>query len=378
MKSYQIMCFIGNGFDINVLNKYGKGITTSYESFYHFFGYKYPARKDNLLIQQMKEAKKEGKKNWSDFEALLNEILQNIVESDKLKIEQLNKDLNEIQRAFSEFLNDIIDDDVIGKISYASEILRTKDDAITKENYTIYSLSHFLSDLSDEQYNKMHFHNGIDNGDSLKYIFLNLNYTALLDNYLYLDKKIFDPEPYIYSENNFKFMSNPNLLKNHQGYPDPLLKLEPIEVLHPHGYQDIPKSLLFGIESETYNKPRDKRKVFVKSIWAQSKKRYESLFKTTSLFIIYGCSLGESDSWWWKRIFDRLIDDDPAELIIYHYGNETADVIKDRFISSCQLENVSDLMCKKGKENIYIINFGSNNLKNVVYLDLPELSSAKG
>ena len=228
MKSYQIMCFIGNGFDINVLNKYGKGITTSYESFYHFFGYKYPARKDNLLIQQMKEAKKEGKKNWSDFEALLNEILQNIVESDKLKIEQLNKDLNEIQRAFSEFLNDIIDDDVIGKISYASEILRTKDDAITKENYTIYSLSHFLSDLSDEQYNKMHFHNGIDNGDSLKYIFLNLNYTALLDNYLYLDKKIFDPEPYIYSENNFKFMSNPNLLKNHQGYSDPLLKLEPI------------------------------------------------------------------------------------------------------------------------------------------------------
>lgn len=107
-------------------------------------------------------------------------------------------------------------------------------------------------------------------------------------------------------------------------------------------------------------------------------KRYENLFKTTSLFIIYGCSLGESDSWWWKRIFDRLIDDDPAELIIYHYGNETADVIKDRFISSCQLENISDLMCKKGKENIYIINFGSNNLKNVVYLDLPELSSAKG
>lgn len=103
MKEHQIMVFIGNGFDISVLKKYGKGITTSYDSFYSFFKYKYPNNNNNILIEQMEKAKKEGKKNWSDFEAILDETLRVVSKSDKDQANKLNEDLGEIQQAFSRF-----------------------------------------------------------------------------------------------------------------------------------------------------------------------------------------------------------------------------------------------------------------------------------
>jgi hypothetical protein len=56
------MVFIGNGFDIAVLKKYGKGITTSYDSFYAFFKYKYPDNNNNLLIEQMEKPKRKTRK----------------------------------------------------------------------------------------------------------------------------------------------------------------------------------------------------------------------------------------------------------------------------------------------------------------------------
>ena len=41
MGRQQIMVLVGNGFDISVLKKYGKGVTTSYTTFYSFFKYKW-------------------------------------------------------------------------------------------------------------------------------------------------------------------------------------------------------------------------------------------------------------------------------------------------------------------------------------------------
>lgn len=103
MKKHQIMVFIGNGFDIAVLNKYGKGITTSYDSFYSFFKSEYPNSNKNLLIEQMEKAKSENKENWSDFEAILDETLYYIPNSDSEHTSKLDKDLREIQQAFSRF-----------------------------------------------------------------------------------------------------------------------------------------------------------------------------------------------------------------------------------------------------------------------------------
>lgn len=37
----------------------------------------------------------------------------------------------------------------------------------------------------------------------------------------------------------------------------------------------------------------------------------------TDLFIIFGCSLGETDRWWWRTIIDGLMGNGDADLILY-------------------------------------------------------------
>lgn len=369
MKGHQIMVFIGNGFDISVLKKYGKGITTSYDSFYSFFKYKYPNNNNNILIEQMEKAKKEGKKNWSDFEAILDETLRVVSKSDKDQANKLNEDLGEIQQAFSRFLNDIIDNDIISNISKANDITVKGKGNCARSTFK----GSFLKDLSKVEYEKMSFHNKLDNNEALKYIFINFNYTSLLDNYLYLNKDNFDPEPYSTSNNNFVLDLNPNKYQ-HRGYSDPYMQLMPIEIFHPHGIQDVPKSLLFGIENKNYCKSGDYRRVFVKSLWAQCQSKYHNKFNETELFIIYGCSIGKSDNWWWSRIYKRLISENLAELIIYNYGNENEDAIKENFIKNCCVGDSDIKKINKAKENIYIVNFGSNVEMHKEFMSLPELS----
>lgn len=369
MKKHQVMVFIGNGFDISVLKKYGKGITTSYESFYCFFKYKYPDNTNNLLIQQMLKAKSEGKNNWSDFEAILYRTLSVLPDTSKEQIVKLNADLSEIQQAFSRFLSDVIDNDIISSISKANDIVKES----CHENCAKMTLEcSYLKDLSKEQYEIMRFHNNFDNHEILKYIFINFNYTSLLDNYLYLNKEMFDPEPFYTSNNNIVLNLNPNRYK-HDGFNDPFIHLLPIDIFHPHGIQNVPKSLLFGIENKNYCKQNDYRRIFVKSFWAQCQAKYHYRFNATELFIIYGCSIGKSDSWWWNRIFDRLINENPAELIIYNFGNENEDDIKDKFIENCCLEEYCFEKVNKAKENIFIINFSNDAESCKVFMNLPEL-----
>ncbi len=370
MNTHKIMVFIGNGFDISVLKKYGKGITTSYDSFYSFFKYKYPGNNNNLLIAQMEKAKEIGKENWSDFEAILDEKLYTLPRNEKEQVNKLNEDLREIQQAFSRFLNDVIDNDIINNISEANDIIVENNENCAKRLLK----GSFLNDLSKEQYESMSFHNKFDNNENLKYIFINFNYTSLLDNYLYLKKEIFDPNPFSTSNNNIVLNLNPNKFQ-HSGFPDPYMKLMPIDIFHPHGIQDVPKSLLFGVENKGYCHIRDYRRVFVKSLWAQCSPKYHDKFAATELFIIYGSSIGESDNWWWSRIYKRLTDEVPAELIIYNYGNESEDVIKEKFIKNCCLSESDIKEANKAKKNIYIVNFGPSIGMDIEFMRLPKLNT---
>jgi hypothetical protein len=184
---------------------------------------------------------------------------------------------------------------------------------------------------------------------------------------------MFDPEPFSTSNNNIVLDLNPNKYQ-HIGFSDPYMQLKPIDIFHPHGIQDVPKSLLFGIENKDYCNQRDNRRVFVKSLWAQCQSKYNDKFNETELFIIYGCSIGESDNWWWRRIYERLISENPAELIIYNYGKDSEDVIKEKFIENCCLDCSDVEKINKAKKNIYIINFGSNIEMSKEFMSLPELS----
>lgn len=379
MGRQQIMVLVGNGFDISVLKKYGKGVTTSYTTFYSFFKYINGENSNNFFIEQMKTAQEKNEPDWCDFEAILTQNIENISSKDSEKISRLNKDLNEVQHSFSRFLNDVVDSDIINKLSKATSV-QVDDKQWGSITYPERSYTQFLGDLSNEQYKRCIFHNRIDHGEELKYIFMDFNYTSLLDNYLYLDKDIFSPKPYLTSNNNINFITNPKQYEGHctieynRSYINASCKMLPVDIYHPHGYQDIPKSLLFGTESLECNKVKDERRTFIKSYWARDEERYANKFKDTSLFIVYGCSLGVSDSWWWNKIYERLLDEDFAELFIYNYENEDRDAVIKKFINGCGKDNINTDEYAKIIKHIFVIDFGEEKRNDVVFLQLPELS----
>lgn len=379
MGRQQIMVLVGNGFDISVLKKYGKGVTTSYTTFYSFFKYINGENSNNFFIEQMKTAQEKNEPDWCDFEAILTQNIENISSKDSEKISRLNKDLNEVQHSFSRFLNDVVDSDIINKLSKATSV-QVDDKQWGSITYPERSYTQFLGDLSNEQYKRCIFHNRIDHGEELKYIFMDFNYTSLLDNYLYLDKDIFSPKPYLTSNNNINFITNPKQYEGHctieynRSYINASCKMLPVDIYHPHGYQDIPKSLLFGTESLECNKVKDERRTFIKSYWARDEERYANKFKDTSLFIVYGCSLWVSDSWWWNKIYERLLDEDFAELFIYNYENEDRDAVIKKFINGCGKDNITTDEYAKIIKHIFVIDFGEETRNDVVFLQLPELS----
>ena len=101
---------------------------------------------------------------------------------------------------------------------------------------------------------------------------------------------------------------------------------------------------------------------------------YANKFKDTSLFIVYGCSLGVSDSWWWNKIYERLLDEDFAELFIYDYENEDRDAVIKKFINGCGKDNITTDEYAKIIKHIFVIDFGEETRNDVVFLQLPELS----
>ena len=141
-KQHNIMIFIGNGFDISILQKYRKDkLVSSYSKFYDFLCYK-EFNKNNLLFKKMCEDKNNGKENWSDFEESLNELLCTSISG-----EELNYALKEIQNMFLLFLNELV----------TPEILLNLNDDVLNNQWSINALSKFLGDLDSEDFERMNF-----------------------------------------------------------------------------------------------------------------------------------------------------------------------------------------------------------------------------
>lgn len=109
------------------------------------------------------------------------------------------------------------------------------------------------------------------------------------------------------------------------------------DVVHPHGILSTPRSLLFGIDAEDdYDQTKDPYNQLKKPYWAQSNVLYRNHFAQTELFVIFGCSLGESDGWWWRNI-SKAIKYQKSELIIYRRQEPTGhtiDSVKARFLDA--------------------------------------------
>ncbi|MDK6371064.1 AbiH family protein [Aerococcus urinae] len=342
-EQHNILALVGNGFDISILKNFQSitlpGKTTSYMDFYDYITYFNLTNEENLLYRKMTENNINEKDNWSDFEKIIGEILDT---SDRHALEA---SVDEFQTLFTRFLNDLVDMDILLKLNKEVE----------KNKLSIQSLGGFLKDI-DTTNNKVKFMDSFDHYDLFNFTFINFNYTFLLDNYIYLDKAQFDPHMHKNADTNFwiKYISKTADEDECSTY---LLS----QVIHPHGIQSVPRSILFGIDLENYDRGRGSEKRFVKGYWSQYDAKYKSYLEEANLFIIYGMSLGLSDAWWFDGIYNEILNRG-VELIIYMFGNYDDATVKEMFISSCYRHRESDDQEKEiVKQYIHVVTFERNN-----------------
>lgn len=65
-------------------------------------------------------------------------------------------------------------------------------------------------------------------------------------------------------------------------------------IIHPHGIQGVPRSILYGVDIPDFNKGTSRTKRLVKSYWSRYDVNYNSYFKETKLFIMYGMSISKT------------------------------------------------------------------------------------
>ncbi|MCI5942691.1 MAG: bacteriophage abortive infection AbiH family protein [Ligilactobacillus animalis] len=389
MTKHNITCLIGNGFDMDILSsitnkKNGnnkKQYTTSYDDFYEYLKRKYENHqseilKKNILVQEMKNRLKSKKNNWSDFEEIVGEFLTDSSHC----YSDIAQALDELQIEFSHFLNSIVTPQLLEEVDNAYRGDSKENSDTPLPSLGVKSLAKFLGDLTFEQLDSNEFVTTIHHNDLLNFTFFNFNYTSLFDSYIYLDKNSFDPHEFKSSNNNFSFYLNPNFNNKKGGYPqlsvikqrgenkdDYTGKYEGKDkdtstqkycninttVIHPHGYQYIPRSMLFGTStSKNVKKSSPEEKKLIKAYWARNEENYSEIIDQSELFIIYGMSLGKSDSFWWERIAD-CIENNKAEVIIYSYNTtkkDDAQVIH-KFLKVANKDNKFDTL----KKNIFVV-----------------------
>lgn len=340
---YNVMAVIGNGFDIQALTDLSSARDTRYESFYDYLGDK-KFNASNRLFKKMGDLRRVGAANWSDVEGAIEDLLDN----DMASPTDVATDLKEIQHEFSSFLDQVATPD----------ILATLGDLSVANRWAMTSFTNFLGDIGDpEEYNKMLLPTRLDIGDLFNFQFVNFNYTTLLDDYVYLDQIQFDPHPYQQSDRNINFHPNP---RGHAGARERaafhMVSYLVADVVHPHGIQYTPRSLLFGIDSA-----KGMARKLTKPYWAQNDVKYGDLFADTNLFIIFGCSLGKTDGWWWRTIARTLIEKDDSELILYWRrapkdSGITDQDIRDRFANAADGQGNRELptaLAKKARIVLY-------------------------
>lgn len=363
-----IMALFGNGVDIQLMEYLGSPYRTSYQNFYNYLCYK-NFDKDNMIFQKITEDKKKNeeeynsKPNWSDFENCLIEIFN---ENNNICEARLINDFKKFQVEFSNFLNEIITPNMLAQLGKDS----------SERSLALSSFEKFLADLDTSNFRKLSFPSKVNHYKLFNWEILNFNYTSMLDNILVLDKEQFDPHPWTHADRQISFAVNPNNFTNeHCSWNSSTCFSSYLmtNITHPHGYQNVPKSMLFGFDNEnqiTIVDNRNKAKNFLKPYWAQNDKKYKSYFNDTDLFILYGLSLGKSDFWWWNNILNSLLETD-SELIIYNYNsnNESDSDTINRFINVATNEKLDDGKLDKLYKKIAIVQYNSETKLNAFKLD---------
>ena len=324
-RQHNVMVLVGNGFDIQVTRRYESQFSPRYLAFYYYLLSR-DFDSSNLVVQQMAAAKEGGQENWSDVEAAIGRLIT--PEGGWHQAQDVYDATLAIQAAFSEYLELVAPPGLLARVG--------KDSA--EGSLAVKSMAEFIGDIAKRSgtFDSFAFPGDTYHYDLFNYLFVNFNYTPLLDDYVFLDAQQFQPQAHKYADRNFMFWPNPT--GHTEGFGDHKTGWSSYvrsEVIHPHGQQPIPRSLLFGIDAPDDLAPgRDPYRQLMKPYWAMNRIEYGHLFSDTRLFIIFGCSLSKSDGWWWRRVYEALNRQTDggaplSELIIYWWSPVASPVTRD-------------------------------------------------
>jgi len=328
-RQHNIMVLVGNGFDIQITRRYGSRFSPRYPAFYHYLASR-DFDSSNLVVQQMAAAKENGEENWSDIEAAIGRLIQ--VEGGWHPADTVYDATLAIQEAFSEYLELVAPPDLLTQVG--------KDSA--ENSLAVKSMADFIGDVAKGSTNSgsFAFPKETAHYQLFNLLFVNFNYTPLLDDYIFRDPQQFQPQAHKWADRNFEFHPNPT--DDPDGYGNQKTGWSSYvrsEIIHPHGQQSIPRSLLFGIDAPDSLAPgTDPHRRLMKPYWAMNRIEYGHLFLDTRLFIIFGCSIGDSDGWWWRRVYEALnrpTDDGVplSELIIYWWSPVASPISREEVLA---------------------------------------------
>lgn len=355
---HNVMALVGNGFDIQVTQGHSTRFSPRYTAFYHYL-YARDFDSSNVIVRQMEMLKGEGRTDWSDLEGAIASLL---APPGSDGIEAIYEATVAIQEAFSEYLELVAPPDLLAALGKES----------SSGSLAIRSMSDFIGDVArSTSFEKFAFPARTDHYDLFNFLFVNFNYTPLLDDYLYRDPGQWQPRQFTRADRNFQFHPNPtDHPRGHGNAQTGWSSYLRTEVVHPHGQQAIPRSLLFGIDApDGFDPGTHPHRKLMKPYWAMTDVEYGHLFADTELFIVFGCSLGPTDGWWWRRILSALdgapADDRPmSELIIYWWTRveapeSPADVV-DKFLVGAGVELQGSIR-QRVQDQIHVVIYSDQN-----------------
>ncbi|WP_269303662.1 AbiH family protein [Aeromicrobium sp. HA] len=343
-RQHNILALVGNGFDIQTLADYEHPIDSRYETFYYYLQMRGFNSRNLLLMQMNYELRLHqqfgGHDSWSDIEAAVERNLKYPHAPGRIF-----DDLRAMQAEFAQFLQGVAPSTLLDQVGVDA----------AKNGLSLRSLAEFLGDVVDrDDFLTLDFPSRVSHYDLFNFQFVNFNYTTLLDNYIYLDQVQFDPLKHRTVDTNFTFRNDPRSYRKPGATPDEGYSGYVVsDVIHPHGVLSTPRSLLFGIDApdDYKQQARNDARRLEKPYWSQAHALYRNHFLQADLFVIFGCSLGQSDGWWWRNIVRGLRNtksqtptrgankgqtlEEFSELIIYRRqedGRHSVDSVRDRFL----------------------------------------------
>lgn len=272
-----ITFLIGNGFDL------GLGLRSRFSDFYNEYC---NSESENPNILKFKDSIRQNIENWSDFEKAFG------VHSENFEPEQAMDyyyQFNDFQEKFNTYLQK-----ELNQIDYSNKDLITK----TMQN----ALNNFYhTSPVDKIHATRLFEKHIQ--EAINYNFISFNYTNCLDNCI-------------------------RILQNSRVLPSGNRVNEPI---HVHGYLD--ENMIMGLDNELQitNRSLEFPFPYEQCLVKPDINNYrgtaydlkaKQLIKDSTVICIYGMSLGETDTTWWKRIIQWLGAHKDHHLYIIHHCHE--------------------------------------------------------